>query len=43
MDIATIMFNGAEPFEQVVNALLTESPLWNMVKMAQSVSEKEDI
>ena len=41
MDIVTILFNGAEPFEQIDNILSTESPMWNLVKIAQTVSEKK--
>ena len=35
--MAAILLNGAEP---VVNTLSTESPMWNLVKIAQAVSEK---
>ena len=38
--MVAILFSGAEPFEQIVNTLLTEGPIWNMVKIAQAVSEK---
>ena len=41
MGIAAILFNGAEPFEQCVNTLSTESPMWNLVKIARAVSEKK--
>ena len=41
MGMAAIVFNGAEPFEQTVKTLSTEGPMWNLVKIAQSVSEKE--
>ena len=34
MGMAAILFNGAEPFEQITNALLTEGPKWNLVKFA---------
>ena len=30
-----------EPFEQIGNTLLTEGPMWNLVKIAQMVSEKQ--
>ena len=40
MGIAVILFNGAEPFEQFVDTLSTESPMWNLVTIAQAVSEK---
>ena len=36
-----ILFDGAEPFEQIGNTLLTEGPMWNLVKIAQMVSEKK--
>ena len=39
--MAAILFNGAEPFEQIVNILSTESPMWNLVKTVQAVSEKK--
>ena len=41
MDMEVILFSGAEPFEQIVNTLLTEGPMWNLVKIAQAVSEKK--
>ena len=41
MDMAAILFNGAEPFEQIVNILSTEGPMWNLVKTVQAVSEKK--
>ena len=34
---AAILFNVAEPFKQIVNTLSTESPMWNLVKIAQVV------
>ena len=30
-------------FEQIVNIHSTEGPMWNLVKISQAVSEKEDI
>ena len=39
--MATILFNGAEPFEQIGKSLWTEGPMWNLVKIAQAVSEKK--
>ena len=39
MDMVTILFNGAEPSEQIGNTLWT-GPIWNLVKIAQMVSEK---
>ena len=41
MGMAAILFNGAEPFEQSGNTLLTEEPVCNLVKIAQAVSEKK--
>ena len=41
MGMATILFNGAEPFKQIVNILSKEGPMWNMEKIAQAVSEKK--
>ena len=40
MGMAATLFNGAEPFEQIVNTLSKESSMWNLVKIAQTVSEK---
>ena len=40
MGMATLLFNGAEPFEQTVSILSTEGPMWNLVKIVQAVSEK---
>ena len=39
--MAAIMFNGTKPFDQTVNTLLTEGPMWNLVKIAQTVSEQK--
>ena len=36
----TILFNGAEPFDQIANILLTEGPVGNLVKIVQEVLEK---
>ena len=41
MGMAAILFNGAEPLEQIVNILSTEDPMWNLVKTVQAVSEKK--
>ena len=38
--MAAILSNGAELFEQIGNALSTEGPMWNLVKSAQTISEK---
>ena len=43
MDIADILFNSAEPFEQIDNTLSTEGPMCNLVKIAQLVSEKKTL
>ena len=40
MGMAAIFFHSSEPFEQIGNILLTEGPMWNLVKIAQAVSEK---
>ena len=40
MGLTTILFNGAEPFEQIANTHSTEDPMWSLVKIAQAVSEK---
>ena len=39
MSMAAILFNGVEPFKQIVNTLSTEGPMWNLVKIAPAVSE----
>ena len=39
MGMAAILLNGAEPFKQIVTTFSTEGPMWNMVKIAQSVSK----
>ena len=41
MGMAAIFFNGAKPFEQNGNTLSTKSPMWNLVNIAQAVSEKK--
>ena len=41
MGMAAILFNGGEPFEQIVDILSTEGPMWNLVKAVQTVSEKK--
>ena len=38
MDNTAILFNGTESFEQIVNILLTEGPLWNLGKTVEAVS-----
>ena len=38
MGMAATLLNDAEPFW-----LLAEGPIWNHVKIGQSVSEKEDV
>ena len=41
MGMAAILFNGTEPFEQIVNIPSTEGPMCNLKKMGQVVSEKK--
>ena len=41
MGMAAILFNSQEQFEQIVNILLTEDPMWNLVKTVQAVSENK--
>ena len=38
MDMVAILFNGAEPVEQIGNTLSTEGLMRNMMKLAQAVS-----
>ena len=33
MGMAAILFNNAEPFEQIDNTPSTEGPVWNLVKI----------
>ena len=40
MGMAVILFDGAEPFQQIVYLLLTEGPMWNLMKTVQAFSEK---
>ena len=41
MGMADILFNGAEPFEQIVNIPSTEDSMWNLLKkISQTISEK---
>ena len=40
MGMVDILFNDAELFEQI-DTPLTESPVWNLVKIGQAVSEKK--
>ena len=37
--MTAILFNGAEPFEQIVSIPSTEGHMWNLVKIPQAVSE----
>ena len=37
MGMAAILFDGTKPFVQIGNTLLTEGPVWNLVKIAQAV------
>ena len=39
--MAATLFTGVEPFDQIVNTPSTEDPMWNLVKIAQAVSEKK--
>ena len=43
MGMAAILVNGAKPFEQIVNILSTESPMWTVKasKNVQAVLEKK--
>ena len=41
MGMATILFNGAKLFKQLVGYLSTVSPMRNPVSIAQAVSEKK--
>ena len=39
--MAAILFNGAEPFEQIDNMPSTEGPKFSLVKIGQAVSGKK--
>ena len=41
MGMAAILFNDAEPFEQIHNTPSTEGLMCNQVKIGQAVSEKK--
>ena len=41
MGMMAILFNGAEPSEQIVNIPSIVGPIRNLVKIGQVVSEKE--
>ena len=41
MGIVTILFNNAEPFEQIDNTPSTEGPVCNLIKIGQAVQEKK--
>ena len=40
MGMVAILFNGVEPFEQVVNIPLAKGPMWNLMKICKVASEK---
>ena len=39
--MVAILFNDAEPLEQIDNTLSTEGPMQNLVKIGQAVSKKK--
>ena len=41
MGMVVILFNGMEPSEQIGNTLLTNSPMWNLVKIASGFREAD--
>ena len=41
MGLVVILFNDAEPFEQIDDIPSTEGPMWNLVKNGQAISEKK--
>ena len=43
MGIAVILFNGTEPFDQIIIILSTEDPMWNLMKVIQEVWEKKTL
>ena len=38
--MAAILFNGAEPFEQIDDTPSIGGPMWNLLKISPAVSEK---
>ena len=36
MGMTAILFNGAEPFEEIVKIFSTKGPVWNLVKIAEA-------
>ena len=40
MGRAAILFNDAEPFEQIDKTPWTEGPVWNLEKIGHAVTEK---
>ena len=41
MGMAAILFNGTEPFEQIISIDLTEGHMWNLAIIDRVVSEKK--
>ena len=41
MGMTAILVNGAKPFIQIVDNLSTESPMFNLMKIAQANLEKK--
>ena len=39
MGMVAMLFSGTEPFEQIINTLLKEGPIWNLMKIVQGASE----
>ena len=43
MCMTAILLNGIEPFEQIVIILLTEDPMWNLVKLFKLFQRKRHL
>ena len=41
MGMAAILFDGAEPFEQIGNSLLAEGPMWVWRKLLEQFQKKD--
>ena len=41
MGMSAILFNGAEPFDQIVTSLRKKGHMWNLVKFGQTALEKK--
>ena len=40
MGMAAILFNGAKPFDQIVNTISTKGPMWIWLKLLMSLQRR---